>query len=315
MLLGEHAGVYGHPCLVTAIDRQMSASVARVQDQVLQVETSFLDGRESPVDPYSKSLSEVDSSAHGSDFIEAAVGRFLQKYPLQDGGLRIKTAPKEDAVFGFGARNASIVAIVRALSELLDIQLPQEEIFRLSFQAVLDLQRGKGSGFDVAAATYGGTLYYRREGPIITSLDIPSLPLIIAYSGAKSDAVALMNAVEALRTRSPSRITQILAQIGQVVEKTRIALEQGDLRRVGKLMDANQELLEALEVSSPKLDTMISCARKAGAYGAKLSGAGRGDCVIVVAPDSRREAVENALAEAGGEVMDVATGAPPVHLE
>jgi len=44
---------------------------------------------------------------------------------------------------------------------------------------------GKGSGFDVAAAVYGGTLYFVIGGKILKPLNLTSLPLIVGYSGIK----------------------------------------------------------------------------------------------------------------------------------
>ena len=80
-------------------------------------------------------------------------------------------------------------------------------------------------------------------------------------------------------------------------------------------MDINQGYLESLGVSSNKLAAMIYAARDAGAYGAKLSGAGGGDCIIALASDAKRKAVEKAIAEAGGEALSVKTNASGVTIE
>ena len=69
-------------------------------------------------------------------------------------------------------------------------------------------------------------------------------------------------------------------------------------------MNRNQRLLSELEVSSEKLDSMINAARDAGAYGAKLSGAGVGDCMIAI-PDGSIEAVREAITAAGGQVLSL----------
>ena len=66
-------------------------------------------------------------------------------------------------------------------------------------------------------------------------------------------------------------------------------------------MNENQELLEALGVSSPKLEQLIEAARRAGALGAKLSGAGWGGNMLAVVPPQAEilTAVAEALAKAG----------------
>jgi mevalonate kinase len=80
-------------------------------------------------------------------------------------------------------------------------------------------------------------------------------------------------------------------------------------------MNINQGYLESLGVSSAKLSAMIYAARDAGAYGAKLSGAGVGDCMIALAPDAKRKAIEKAIKAAGGEVLKIKTNAKGVSVE
>jgi mevalonate kinase len=59
----------------------------------------------------------------------------------------------------------------------------------------------------------------------------------------------------------------------------------------------------------------VFAARQAGAYGAKLSGAGGGDCIIALASDDQRYAVIAALEAAGGSFVDTTPNAPGVRVE
>jgi len=68
-------------------------------------------------------------------------------------------------------------------------------------------------------------------------------------------------------------------------------------------------------VSTEKLETMISAANAAGAYGAKLSGAGGGDCMIAITPPERRQQIASAIKSAGGTVIDVKTNVTGVEIE
>jgi mevalonate kinase len=71
------------------------------------------------------------------------------------------------------------------------------------------------------------------------------------------------------------------------------------VRAVGRLMRANQTVLQAMTVSSPALDHLVTAARQAGAWGAKLSGAGRGGNMIALVDDTTAAAVHTALLAAG----------------
>lgn len=74
-----------------------------------------------------------------------------------------------------------------------------------------------------------------------------------------------------------------------VMENARVltaveALHAGDARRLGRLMDASHaSLCDDFEVSSPELDHMAACARRAGGcYGARMTGAGFGGCAVAL---------------------------------
>ena len=80
-------------------------------------------------------------------------------------------------------------------------------------------------------------------------------------------------------------------------------------------MNQNHKLLQELGVSTERLDQMCDSAVKAGAFGAKLSGAGGGDCMIAIIPEEKREKIEMAIAKAGGTVIDVKANAEGVRIE
>ena len=80
-------------------------------------------------------------------------------------------------------------------------------------------------------------------------------------------------------------------------------------------MDFNQGYLSSLGVSSSKLEAMIHASREAGAYGAKLSGAGVGDCMIAFAPPSKVNAVKKAIEKAGGKAINIKSNVEGVRLE
>jgi mevalonate kinase len=80
-------------------------------------------------------------------------------------------------------------------------------------------------------------------------------------------------------------------------------------------MNKNQELLVKLGVSSVKLDAMTYAANNAGAFGAKLSGAGGGDCIIAISSTLYKVDMERAIEAAGGEIIQVETNAEGVRAE
>ncbi len=310
MLFGEHAVVYNHPCLVTAVDQRIRLGAEIIDSPDFELEASDVD-----VSGYKKPISELGNGdiPKGAKFVEIAVKNLYEKYGLNK-GLKVTTTSEFSSKFGFGSSSASTVCTVKALSELFDLKLSEKEIFDLAYKTVLDIQ-GKGSGFDVVAAVYGGTIYFLTGGKKIEPLKIQSLPLIVGYSGIKADTVTLINKVKEKFANSNDRLQEIYSQIETIVEKAKPFVISGDWQKVGDLMNQNQKLLIELGVSIEKLDNMISSAVEAGAYGAKLSGAGGGDCMIALGPGHRFEAIGNAIQKAGGEIIDVSTNAEGVRVE
>ena len=273
LLMGDHAVVYGYPCIVTAISERLTVTTSK------------------------------ESSSTDTKFLDAAVKLWGKD------GVKLSATSSFSGKYGFGSSSAVTVAALKALRSEADNRM----VFDAAYKIVLDIQ-GVGSGFDIAAATYGGTLYYVK-GKTIEPLAVSSIPLLVGYTGIKADTVTLVQQVAKKREQEKEKVEKIFQAIGNLVEEAKRRMLENDWKRVGRLMDFNQEYLRDLGVSSERLETLISAAKKAGAYGAKLSGAGGGDCMIAVVPEDKRQAVEEAIVHAGGEVMKVTPNAPGVRVE
>ncbi|MCX6793838.1 MAG: hypothetical protein NTY06_01915 [Candidatus Gottesmanbacteria bacterium] len=276
MLFGEHAVVYGYPCIVTAISERLEVVIAQANDMP--------DDRR---------------------FVDAAIA-------VWGAGRDVKLSAKcaFSGKYGFGSSSAVTVATLKALKPDADNRM----VFDTAYKIVLDIQ-GVGSGFDVAAAIYGGTLYFVTGGKTIEPLTVGDMPLIVGYTGVKADTKTLIADVAAKRAKEPEKVERIFGAIGKIVDEAKIQMIEGDWERVGRLMDFNQEYLRDLGVSSEKLEALIAAAKAGGAWGAKLSGAGGGDCMIALASPDMRQAVEEAITKAGGEVVWVTPNAEGVRVE
>lgn len=311
MLFGEHAVVYGHPCIVTAVDQRMFLTAEKNEAEEFVLNASDVD-----VLNYSKPVNEIGKGEipKGAKFIEIALKNVIKAHKIKISGLKISTKSEFKSTFGFGSSSASTVGTVKAISELFNLNLSKKEIFDISFKTVLDIQ-GKGSGFDVAAAIYGGTLYFVTGGKVIEELKLKSLPLIVGYSGVKADTVSLINKVSKKFGNNEIRLGQIYNEMEKIAEKAKKEIVFENWEAIGKLMHENQKLLKELGVSTKKLDQMIKGAEKAGAYGAKLSGAGGGDCMISLGPLEKVSKINKAIKDCGGVVLKVKTNVQGVRIE
>ncbi len=309
MLYGEHAVVYGSPCIVTAVDQRVRVSVEPNGEGEIHVCSPNVG-----LDEYHKKIERLgkDDVPKSMQFVEHLVKRFYKKYQIKQ-GIRICTESDFSTQFGFGSSAAVVVALTKALSEYFEKTMDKEEMFKMAYQAVLDVQ-GVGSGFDVAASVYGGTLYYVTPGIVIENIYEGELPMVVGYTGVKADTPTLIRQVAELK-RNEGWVEAVFGDITDLVNKAKTLFVKQDLVQLGKLMNENQKLLVTLNVSSVELDKLIKASKDSGAYGAKLSGAGGGDCMVAfVGPDKKEEVIE-AIKEAGGIWMNVRTGAKGVRIE
>ena len=291
MLFGEHAVVYHRSCLVTAVSSR------------IYVEVKKTPGRFKIEAPQVKDVR----------FVEETVAVFKEKYKTGN-GLSIKTQSDFSCHYGFGSSSAVTVATIFALSNLYQLNLSKTDIFNLGYKVTLDVQ-GVGSGFDIAAATYGGTLYFITAGKTIQPLEIEELPLVIGYSGVKADTPKIVKSLKSKVKNDETKYSKIFDQIKEIVEEAKKELEQKNWKKIGELMNDNQQLLQKLGVSTKRLDKMCQAAVAAGAYGAKLSGAGGGDCMIAIVERGKREQVRKAIESVGGQIIRVDNNAEGAKVE
>jgi len=290
MLFGEHAVVYDRPCIVTGVSSRIHVEIEKTGGHFMVDAPGVKDIR----------------------FVEETVRIFKEKFKTGN-GLSIKTSSDFSCQYGFGSSSAVTVATILALSKLYGMQLSQKQIFDLGYKITLGVQ-GVGSGFDIAAATYGGTTYFVTGGKVIQPLNVKTIPLVVGYSGIKADTPKLVKNLKLKIKSDKTKYFGIFDQITKIVEKAKIELERSNWEKVGELMNKNQQLLKSLEVSTEKLDKMCQAALSAGAYGAKLSGAGGGDCMIAIIPEEKRQNIKQAIKNVAGQIMNITNNAPGVSL-
>ena len=114
-----------------------------------------------------------------------------------------------------------------------------------------------------------------------------------AQRRAESEAVAAQLGVRVLRDASFEQVRDLPRGRHAVTEMERVrefadALRAHDLDALGPLMLASHaSSRDDMEVSIPELDVLVECLVDAGAYGARLTGAGFGGCVVAIGPAGR----------------------------
>jgi len=310
MLFGEHGVVHGKHCIVTAVDQRIEVKAGFNGENELIVNAPQLS-----IGDYKRKVGQLCSQEMPKQvsFIEAAVKRFYQRYGLKN-GLNITTKSEFSHTYGFGSSSAITIATIKSLSLLYEIAMTNKQIFDLSYQAVLDIQ-GVGSGFDLAAALWGGTLFYKKGARLVKKIKAKKPPLVVCYSGVKADTPTLVRQVEELRRKRPIEVKRIFTRIDKIAQEAKKLILAQKWPQLGELMNENQELLEDLEVSTQALEKLIKTALNSGAWGAKLSGAGGGDNIIALVSENKRRRVVKDLIKSGGKIMKIRLNAEGVKWQ
>lgn len=296
ILFGEHAVVYGRPAIAAPVtDVQASASL-----QASEVGTGFRIIATDLKQDYLLTQAQPD------DPLAVMIQNTLQQLghtAPPDAVLQItSTIP---LARGLGSGTAVSTAIVRALAESLAQPLPAAEVSALVYE-VEKLHHGTPSGIDNTVVAFGQPVYFVKgqPKPIIRRMRVAQpFTLVIGDTGLVSPTHQAVGDVRRRWQGDPERYEGYFDEIAVIADQARVAIETGALGipALGRLMDENQELLETLGVSSPELARLITTARRAGAVGAKLSGAGMGGNMIALTPAGAATAVVAALTEAGAQ--------------
>jgi len=286
-LFGEHAVVYGEPAVAAAIDRRATVTVEAREDDHLRVDAEDLTldgftveyGRTASDDPdvdVSESLIEA-----ATGYVDAAVAQARDAADAPDAGFDVTIESEIPLGAGLSSSAAVTVAAIYAATRELGVELTPGDVADRAYRVEYEVQDGNASRTDTFCSATGGAV--RVEGEDRRSLDAPELPLVVGFDGGAGDTGALVGNVRALREEYEFAADTV-AVIGDLARRGEDVLLAEDFEELGRLMNFNHGLLSALGVSSRSLDAMAWAARDAGAYGAKLTGAGGGGCIVALDP-------------------------------
>lgn len=297
ILTGEHFVVYGEPALVMAINRYVQVNIEERPDNTIYISSSlgasgFFEGNifrpEKGGAEARNILEPIRLSA------EETLKKFNEKR-----GLNINVVSTIPVAVGLGSSGASAVSTVAAVGKLLGADLTNESIINLSTKAERYVHINP-SGIDQSISTYGGVISYKKDEGA-TPLKVDSrISLVIGNTGVNRNTGKLVDNVRIRTKIFPKLIKHLIRIAGKLSTQSVEALKNGDIDRLGLLMDINHGLLTTLGVSNEMLDKLVYAAKRGGALGAKLTGAGGGGCIVALSRLDRRKAVARSIFEAGG---------------
>lgn len=269
MLFGEHAVLHSKLAMVAAIDRYIEVTLTLRSDRLINIVSPNFG-------EHSLLLDKFKISKRYS-YVLMAIKQYLPQIKC---GFDLTIAAEFSSTIGFGSSAAVTVATLAVLERwLVGGVLGRHKLYRLALRVIRSIQ-GFGSGADVAASVFGGVIAYKMAPTLICKLNVKP-PLVAIYSGKKVATAKVVEIVEKKRQKMPRVFAALYQAMDLCTRRVIAAINKKNYLLVGQLMDVHQGLQDALGVSNSVLSALIFSLRNmSGIYGAKISGAGLGDCII-----------------------------------
>lgn len=286
ILMGEHAVVYGQPAIAMPFSAVGIRATVTQEGQALSVSCAFYQGLVHEMPKIWESLK------HAIRFSLYRIGA------PTDPAIHIDIDSTIPAERGMGSSAAVAVAIARALFAFYQKELTDQELWDI-VQSSEKIAHGNPSGVD-AATTSGKQPVFFIKDKTIQPLEINvDAYLVVGDSGKTGHTLEAVQDVALLCQRNQES-KRWIEELGKLTRSAKELLSSGQTKILGQIMNQAHSLLQKLTVSDDILDQMVIVAREHGALGAKLTGGGRGGCMIALAENqSQAQDIAQALEDAG----------------
>ena len=218
---------------------------------------------------------------------------------------------------GLGSSSTVMVALVGLLKEFKNMPLTDYEIANLAYIIERKELGIKGGLQDQYAATFGGFNFIEFLGdrvivnPLKISRDVINElehNLLLCYTGRTRLSAKIIDDQVGRYEREEEETLQALRQLKEITIEMKNALLQRRLNKFGELLHYAWESKKKLsnKITNPKIEEMYEEARKAGALGGKITGAGGGGYLLLYCSFEKKHRVAARLKNMGGTITDFA---------
>jgi D-glycero-alpha-D-manno-heptose-7-phosphate kinase len=230
-------------------------------------------------------------------------------------GLELHLRSQAPRGSGLGGSSAVTAAILGGMAEYLGVVLDPYDLAELNYTVErIDLGIAGGKQ-DQYATTFGGfnLIEFSRDRVNVTPLRLSSEVLhdleehlMLWYTGKVRPALGIVEKrVEAYK-RGDSGVKDEMRRLHQMVYEAKEVLLKGRLHDFAELLDAGMASKRKMDphVSTPFIDELYDIAKRSGAIGGKLLGAGGGGYLLLLVDGRKRPAVRDNLEKAGAVLTD-----------
>lgn len=244
------------------------------------------------------------------DQVEHTLAREAMKRFGLTKGIEIVSLADVPAGTGLGSSSCYLVGLLNALHALMQKPVAPEELADEACEIELEILKKPIGKQDQYMAAFGGltSLCIDRDGavcaerlPLNTEL-VEELEnnLLLFYTHETRDATAILSRQDESTKKNTGNVTDYLQEIKDIGIEIRDQIMNGNLRRFGELMDLHWQTKKRLAqgITNPQIDSWYELARRNGAIGGKISGAGGGGFLMLYC-DADKRRLREAMRGAG----------------
>lgn len=241
------------------------------------------------------------------DLVKAAIRKMLGR---RRGGMEIFLHTEAPPGSGLGASSAMVVTLVGLLKEHLRRSMTDYEIAETAFHIEREDLEIQGGFQDQYAAAFGGFnfLEYRSGRVVVNPLRVSDdvineleHNLLLCYTGStRLSSHIIEDQVRRNRRRALRRIKDLAVEMKEALLRRR-------LDEFARLMHEEWMAKRSLSprITTKRIDALYAAARRAGARGGKITGAGGGGYMLLYCEFDRKHRVAEAVRRSGGTVEGV----------
>ena len=299
--------IYGGCVLNATIDLKAFCRIEELPDEKIVVESS--DAGISCERPLGAML---DS---GAILVDGVYNRIVRQFGPVAGGFRITTGNDAPAGSGLGTSSTMVVCILSCFLRWMDIDLDRHSLASLAYEIErkdLGLAGGKQ---DQYAAAFGGFNFmeFGTDGAVTVSpLDIsPEVrqalesSMVLYFTGRSRSSAAIISEQQKNTSSGNRTAIDAMLRIKQSALEMKEALLGGDMARFSRILGSAWEDKKKMAgaITNETIQQAFDTAISSGAESGKVSGAGGGGFMMLVAAHGRRSELESALAQLPGTLV------------
>ncbi|HQV59843.1 MAG: dehydrogenase [Chitinophagaceae bacterium] len=250
------------------------------------------------------------------DLLKGVYNRIQKDYGIKEQGFRLSTYVDAPAGSGLGTSSTLVVAIIGAFAEMLRLPLGEYDMAHYAYEIERRDLNLAGGRQDQYAATFGGVNFmefYADDKVIVNPLRVKQQHLfelennlVLYYTSTSRESAEIIRKQSKNVTDNKEKSIEAMHHLKEQARMMKEALLKGRLNEIGEILDYGfqQKRQMAEGISNPLMEEIYETAKKAGATGGKISGAGGGGFMIFYCPINTKYKVIKSLENFGGQVRN-----------